>query len=48
MQEYQKRHGYLPQALKSQSELEKLLDVRNDVFEELQVDNDLLPDEFTR
>lgn len=44
--EYQKRHGEFPTKLDSNQKLEKLLDVQSDVFEEMNVDNDLLPTEF--
>lgn len=44
--EYQQRYGLIPNEINSQQELEKLLDVRNEVLEEQNVDNDLLDDEF--
>jgi len=45
--EYFKRYQCLPGQAKSNQELENLLDVRNEVFEKLQIDNELLTDEFT-
>ena len=45
--EYYKRYQCLPNEVKSNQELENLLDVRNEVFEKLQIDNELLTDEFT-
>lgn len=46
--EYQQRFGYYPKKLDSNKELDKLLDVRNDVFDSLRVDNDLLAEDFSR
>lgn len=45
--EYQKRYQTLPSPVKSNKELENLLEVRNEVFDKLQVDNEILTDEFT-
>jgi len=45
--EYQNRYKCLPNPIKSNKELENLLDVRNEVFEKLQIDNEILNDEFT-
>jgi len=47
LHEYQKKYKCLPNQVKSNQELENLLDVRNEVFEKLQIDNELLTDEFS-
>ena len=48
MLEYQKRHGEFPTKLDSNQKLEELLGVQSDVFEEMNIDNDLLPVDFAR
>ena len=47
VEEYYKRHQRYPNLSGSNQEVENLLEVRNDVFEMLQIDNELLGDEFT-
>jgi len=47
VEEYYKRHQRYPNLTGSNQEVETLLEVRNDVFEKLQIDNELLGDEFT-
>lgn len=47
LEEYYKRHKRYPDLIGSNQEVDDLLEVRNDVFEKLKIDNELLGDEFT-
>jgi len=44
--EYERRYGEFPDCFESNERLQKLLDVRSEVLEKLQIDNELLPEEF--
>ena len=48
MFEYHARYKAYPTEIKSSCEIEQLLEIRNHVFERLNIDNDLLSDEFPR
>uniref|UniRef100_T2M420 SUMO-activating enzyme subunit 1 n=1 Tax=Hydra vulgaris TaxID=6087 RepID=T2M420_HYDVU len=46
MFEYHTKYKTYPTEIKSSHEIEQLLEVRNEVFEKLKIDNDLLSDDF--
>jgi len=46
LMEYEKQFGELPQNMESNSKLQQLLDVRSEVFDQMNIDGEFLPDDF--